>query len=132
MTNKLLDIPGDSANHKKLILREKRGKITNRPELESLLEKEINQVLLTQKNELTLANKTQIANQFTPEIEKLQKKVAEKYGYTVFTVIVENRHGGKNVHGVPDDKLEAFKFDIVLLDPLIVLLVNVSLTLLNL
>ena len=42
-TNKLLDIPGDSANHKKLILREKRGKITNRPELESLLEKEINQ-----------------------------------------------------------------------------------------
>lgn len=42
-TNKLLDIPGDSANHKKLILREKRGKITNRVLLESLLEKEINQ-----------------------------------------------------------------------------------------
>ena len=42
-TNKLLDIPGDSANHKKLILREKRGKITNRVLLEALLEKEINQ-----------------------------------------------------------------------------------------
>lgn len=42
-TNKLLDIHGDSANHKKLILREKRGKITNRVLLESLLEKEINQ-----------------------------------------------------------------------------------------
>ena len=44
-TNKLLDIPGDSTNHKKLTLREKRGKITNRALLESLLEKEINQEL---------------------------------------------------------------------------------------
>ncbi|WP_338731384.1 hypothetical protein [Mangrovimonas cancribranchiae] len=44
-TNKLLDIPGDSTNHKKLTLREKRGKITNRALLESLLEKETNQEL---------------------------------------------------------------------------------------
>ena len=42
-TNKLLDIPGDSANHKKLTLREKSGEITNRVLLESLLEKETNQ-----------------------------------------------------------------------------------------
>ncbi|WP_089380995.1 DUF4407 domain-containing protein [Lutibacter agarilyticus] len=40
-----------------------------------IFEKEINQVLLTQKNELTLANKTQIAEQFTPEIEKLQTEI---------------------------------------------------------
>ncbi|MFS4482981.1 hypothetical protein ACKGJY_08180 [Hyunsoonleella sp. 2307UL5-6] len=44
-TNKLLDIPGDSIHHKKLTLREKRGKITNRVLLESLLEKETNQEL---------------------------------------------------------------------------------------
>ncbi|MEZ4853645.1 hypothetical protein [Flavobacterium sp.] len=44
-TNKLLDIQGDSTNHKKLTLREKRGKITNRALLEALLEKEINQEL---------------------------------------------------------------------------------------
>ena len=44
-TNKLLDIPGDSTNHKKLTLREKRGKITNRALLETLLEKAINQEL---------------------------------------------------------------------------------------
>ncbi len=44
-TNKLLDIPGDSVNHKKLTLREKRGKISNRALLESLLEKEIKQEL---------------------------------------------------------------------------------------
>lgn len=36
-----------------------------------IFEKEINQVLLVEKNELTLANKNQIAQQFTPEIEKL-------------------------------------------------------------
>ena len=44
-TNKLLDIPGDSVNHKKLTLREKRGKITNKALLEMLLEKEIKQEL---------------------------------------------------------------------------------------
>jgi hypothetical protein len=33
-------------------------------------------------------------------------ELAEKYGYAVFSVVVENRHGGKNVHGVPPDKLK--------------------------
>lgn len=37
-----------------------------------IFEKEINQVLLEQKNELTLANKNQIAQQFNPKIEGLQ------------------------------------------------------------
>jgi hypothetical protein len=41
-----------------------------------IFEKEINQVLLTQKNEMTLANKSQIANQFTPEITKLQQEIS--------------------------------------------------------
>ena len=36
-------------------------------------------------------------------------KLAEQHGYTVFSVIVENRHNGKNVHGVPQDKLEIMK-----------------------
>ena len=33
-------------------------------------------------------------------------EMAEKYGYVVFSVIVENRHGGKNVHGVPEATLD--------------------------
>ena len=41
-TNKLLDIPGDSINHRKLTLREKRGKINDRKSLELLLEKATN------------------------------------------------------------------------------------------
>ena len=42
-----------------------------------IFEKEINQVLLTQKNDLTLANKTQIASQFTPEITQLQQEITD-------------------------------------------------------
>jgi len=40
-----------------------------------IFEKEINQVLLEKKNELTLSNKTQIATQFTPEIEQLTQEI---------------------------------------------------------
>lgn len=40
-----------------------------------IFEKEINQVLLEQKNELTLANKDQIARQFNPALEGLQKDI---------------------------------------------------------
>jgi len=32
-------------------------------------------------------------------------KLAKKYGYRVFSIILENRHGGKDVHGVPEQTL---------------------------
>jgi len=35
--------------------------------------------------------------------------LAEEFGYTVFSIIVENRHGGKNVHNVPADTIEKMK-----------------------
>jgi hypothetical protein len=40
-----------------------------------IFEKEINQVLLEQKNELTLANKNQIAQQFTPTVDALNTNI---------------------------------------------------------
>ncbi|MBC3845358.1 DUF4407 domain-containing protein [Winogradskyella echinorum] len=40
-----------------------------------IFEKEINQVLLEQKNELTLANQNQIAEQFNPEIAELESQI---------------------------------------------------------
>lgn len=40
-----------------------------------IFEKEINQVLLEQKNELTLANKNQISQQFTPTIDGLHNDI---------------------------------------------------------
>ncbi len=42
----------------------------------NIFEKEINQVLLEQKNDLTLANKDQIAAQFTPQAEALSQEIA--------------------------------------------------------
>jgi adenylate kinase family enzyme len=51
-----------------------------------------------------------VSNTFTQEWEmESYYKLAEQYGYMVFSIIVENRHGGKNVHGVPDEKLEQMK-----------------------
>jgi predicted kinase len=47
-----------------------------------------------------------VSNTFTQEWEMEDYyKLAEQYGYKVFSLIVENRHGGKDVHGVPEEKL---------------------------
>ena len=51
-----------------------------------------------------------VSNTFTQEWEMTPYfEMAEQYGYTVFSIIVENRHGGKNQHGVPTDKLEQMR-----------------------
>jgi predicted kinase len=51
-----------------------------------------------------------VSNTFTQEWEmESYYKLAEKYGYRVYSLIVENRHGGVNEHGVPEDKLEQMK-----------------------
>jgi len=51
-----------------------------------------------------------VANTFTQEWEMDEYfKMAERYNYRVHTVVVENRHGNKNVHGVPEDKLQQMK-----------------------
>ena len=51
-----------------------------------------------------------VSNTFTQEWEmESYFKLAEKYNYKVVSLIVENRHGSKNVHGVPDDKLEVMR-----------------------
>jgi predicted kinase len=51
-----------------------------------------------------------VSNTFTQEWEmEPYFELAKKYGYKVFTVIVENRHGGTNEHNVPEDKIEQMK-----------------------
>jgi hypothetical protein len=48
-----------------------------------------------------------VSNTFTQEWEmEPYFRLAEKWGYTVFSIIVENRHGGVNQHGVPAEKLK--------------------------
>lgn len=36
--------------------------------------------------------------------------LAAKYGYRVTVLVVENRHGGKNIHDVPDDIVGNMKY----------------------
>ena len=51
-----------------------------------------------------------VSNTFTQEWEMDNYyKLAEQYGYMVFSIIVENRHDGVNQHGVPADKLKQMK-----------------------
>lgn len=51
-----------------------------------------------------------VANTFTQEWEMDEYfKMAERYNYRVHTVIVENRHGNENVHGVPEGKVQQMK-----------------------
>jgi len=54
--------------------------------------------------------KIAVSNTFTQEWEmEPYYEMAKQYGYTVFSVIIENRHGGVNEHGVPEDKLQMMK-----------------------
>jgi predicted kinase len=56
------------------------------------------------------ANKITVSNTFTQEWEMdTYFELAEKYGYQTSCLIVENRHGGVNIHGCPDDKIEQMK-----------------------
>lgn len=59
-----------------------------------------------------------VDNTFTIEWEIAPYfKLAKTYNYRVFVITVENRHGGKNIHGISDEQLEkmAGKYKVVLL-----------------
>lgn len=62
-------------------------------------------------------SKIVVANTFTEEWEmKPYFEMAKRYNYRIHTVIVENRHDSKNIHGVPEDKLKQMRdrFEITL------------------
>lgn len=51
-----------------------------------------------------------VSNTFTQEWEMEDYyQLAKEYGYRVFSLVVENRHGGVNTHDVPEEKLEQMK-----------------------
>jgi hypothetical protein len=56
-----------------------------------------------------------VANTFTEEWE-MEKyyEMADRYNYRIHSLIVENRHNGENVHGVPEEHVEKMKkrFDV--------------------
>jgi predicted kinase len=56
------------------------------------------------------SKKIVVSNTFTQEWEMGEYlEMAKRYDYRVHTVIVENRHGGVNIHSVPEDKLQQMK-----------------------
>ena len=51
-----------------------------------------------------------VSNTFTQEWEMDDYlELAKKYGYRTHSLIVENRHEGKNEHGVPEEKLKQMR-----------------------
>jgi predicted kinase len=47
-----------------------------------------------------------VSNTLTSEKElKPYVELAEKYGYQIISLVVENRHGNKSIHDVPDETL---------------------------
>jgi predicted kinase len=54
-----------------------------------------------------IAPKIVVSNTFTQEWEMdAYREMAQEHGYTVFSLVVENRHGGVNEHGVPEEALD--------------------------
>lgn len=48
-----------------------------------------------------------VHNTFTTEKEiNPYIQLAKKYGYKLFSIVLENRHGNKNTHNVPEDTLK--------------------------
>ena len=51
-----------------------------------------------------------VSNTSTTEKEvETYRKIAQEYDVPFFSCIVENRHGGKNIHDVPDEKIQQMR-----------------------
>jgi predicted kinase len=62
------------------------------------------------KGDQVNTDKIVVSNTFTQlwEMEPYFE-MAKRHGYKVFSIVVENRHGGTNVHEVPEEKVEQMK-----------------------
>jgi len=62
------------------------------------------------KGDQVNTDKIAVSNTFTQEWEmEPYFEMAKRHGYKVFSIVVENRHGGTNVHEVPEEKLEQMR-----------------------
>jgi len=65
---------------------------------------------LTEQAMLGNVSDIYVTNTFTQDWEMENYfQLAKSYGYTVFSMIVENRHGGENIHGVPVEKVQEMR-----------------------
>jgi predicted kinase len=74
-----------------------------------------------ERTRTAMQNKLQkifLDNTFTLEWEiETYFKLAKEFDYKVYVVTVENRHHGKNIHGIPDEHIRkmAEKYKVILL-----------------
>lgn len=62
------------------------------------------------RNILSVGNSVAVANTTTTESEvKVYQDIADAFGAQFISIIVENRHGCENVHGVPDESIKRMK-----------------------
>lgn len=62
------------------------------------------------ETQMVIGTDIAVANTFTTEKEmKPYFELADKYDYTVTTIIMESRHGNKNNHNVPDETVEKMR-----------------------
>jgi predicted kinase len=69
------------------------------------------------ESKMILGNSIAVANTFTREWEMTPYfELAEKYGYRIHTIIIENRHGNQSIHDVPKKTIKKMidRFDISL------------------
>lgn len=55
-------------------------------------------------SEIVVSNTSTTEKEMQPYLD-----LAKEFGYTVVSLIVENRHGNSSVHGVPKETLEKMK-----------------------
>ena len=79
-------------------------------EAHSWCKNEVESRMIEHQNNQQYYPEIAVSNTFTQEWEMEDYfKLAEKYEYKVVSLILENRHGSQNVHGVPDEKLQIMK-----------------------
>ncbi len=54
--------------------------------------------------EIVVSNTSTTEKELEPYLD-----LAKKYGYSVVSLIVENRHGNKSIHGVPEETMEKMR-----------------------
>ncbi len=65
------------------------------------------QCLRDTESAMVEGNPVVVSNVFpTSKALKNYRKLAEKYGYRVTYIVVENRRGGVNIHDVPQEELD--------------------------
>ena len=69
------------------------------------------ELMMVNRTPIVIANTSTTVKEMQPYYD-----LAKRYGYQVYSIIVENRHDGVNVHDVPEEVLEKMKkrFDIKL------------------